>query len=156
MANASYQPAVYRRQGGAAYVVATGGQLVIADGGVLSQAQPTPETVTAAATLTTDQLLTRIITGTQSTGSTNALTLPTGTAMSAALVGDNDQSFEFTIINLSAALADTYTLTQGSAGFTIVGMAIIDSAHADSEFPSSAVYRCRQSAANTWIAYRIS
>lgn len=155
MANATYQPAVYRRQGGAAYVVATGGAIIIEEGGVITQAQPTPATVTAAATLTAAQLLTRIITGTQATGSTNAITLPTGTLMSAALVGDDDQSFEFTVINLSAALADTYTLTAGT-GFTIVGMAIIDSAHADSEFPSSAVYRCRQSAANVWIAYRIS
>jgi len=155
MANPSYQPKVYRRQGGAAYVAASGGAFIIEEGAVLTQAQPTPATVTAAATLTAAQLLTRIITGTQATGTTNAITLPTGTLMSAALVGDDDQSFEFTIINLSAALADTYTLTAGT-DFTIVGMAIIDSAHADSEFPSSAIYRCQQSAANTWIAYRIS
>lgn len=155
MANATYQPGVYRRQGGDHLVVASSGQIVIEAGGVLSQAQPTPATVTAAATLTAAQLLTRIITGTQATGSTNAITLPTGTLMSAAVVGDNDQSFEFTIINLSAALADTYTLTAGT-DFSIVGMAIIDSAHADSEFPSSAVYRCRQSTATVWIAYRIS
>lgn len=155
MANASYQPKVYRRQGGDHLVAASGGQIILEAGAVLSEAQPTPATVTAAATLTAAQLLGRLITGTQSTGSTNALTLPTGTLMSAALVGDNDQSFEFTIINLSAAVADTYTLTAGT-DFSIVGDAIIPSAHVDAESTGSAVYRCRQSTATVWIAYRIS
>lgn len=156
MANVSYQPAVYRRQGGAAYVVASGGALIVEEGGILTQAQPTPATVTTVATLTAAQLLTRIITGSDTDGSTVAITLPTGTLMSAALVGDNDQSFDFTFINLSPdEIADTYTLTAGD-DFSIVGRPIIDSAHADAEFPNSGTFRCRQVSATVWVAYRMN
>jgi hypothetical protein len=66
-----------------------------------------------------------------------------------------DESFDIVIINLSAALADTVTVTAGT-GFTIVGEAVVESAHADSEFQSSAQFRCRKTAANTFVAYRLS
>jgi len=112
--------------------------------------------MTTAATITVAALKAGLITGTHAAGATQAYTLPTGTVMDAALTSfiiAND-SFDFTIINLSANLADTITLT-AAAGFTIVGQATIDSAHVDSEFPSSGTFRVRKTAANTFVAYRL-
>jgi len=123
---------------------------------VFCKTQATPTAMTTAATITVAGILNGIITGTHAAGATQAYTLPTGTALQAALsnVFLINASFEFTIINLSAALADTITLT-ASTGITIVGKAIIDSAHADSEFPSSGTFRVRKTAANTFVVYRI-
>lgn len=118
----------------------------------------TPGAATDAETLATGEMLAGVITGTQSSGSTNALTLPTGTVMDAALPGTfvADDSFDFTIINLSTTAADTYTLTAAASGFTIVGKAIIDGVHASVFGSGSATFRCRKTAANTFVAYRIS
>jgi len=118
--------------------------------------QIAPVAMTTAATITVAALKAGLITGTHAAGATAAYTLPTGTVMDAALTAflvAND-SFDFTIINLSTALADTITLT-AATGFTIVGQATIDSAHADSEFPSSGTFRVRRTAANTFVAYRL-
>lgn len=138
----------------------TGVAGVIRLAGVRANKQATPGTVTNAVTFTVAQMLGGIITGTQSSGSTNAVTLPTGTAIDAALPSTFvvDDSFDITFINLSAALVDTYTLTAntGSGDFTIVGNPIIESAHNDSEWSSSATFRCRKTASNTFVAYRIS
>jgi len=118
--------------------------------------QIAPVAMTVAATITVDALKSGLITGTHAVGATQAYTLPTGTVMDAALTSHfiNNDSFDFTIINLSAAAADTITLT-AAAGFTIVGQATIDSAHGDSEFPSSGTFRVRRTAANTFVAYRL-
>ena len=118
--------------------------------------QIAPVAMTVAATITVAALKAGLITGTHAAGATAAYTLPTGTVMDAALTSFfiNNDSFDFTIINLSAAVADTITLT-AAAGFTIVGQATIDSAHADSEFPSSGTFRVRMTAANTFVAYRL-
>jgi len=156
MADATYQPKVYRKQGGDKIVVASGGQIAADEGGYFLRNTPTPATVTTAATLTTAGMLGGLITGSDTDGSTVAITLPTGTVMSTAITVDNDQSFDFTFINLSPdEIADTYTLT-AATGFTIVGRPIIDSIHADAEFPNAGTFRCRQTAANTWVAYRIN
>jgi hypothetical protein len=117
--------------------------------------QTTPALVTDAATLTVAEMLSGIISGTQSSGSTNNLTLPTGTAMDAALPGFAiDDAFDVVVLNKSAAAADTYTLVAGT-GFTIEGAVIVESSHTDAE-TNAGTFRCRKSAANTFIAYRIS
>ena len=133
---------------------------VIRLAGTVAVKQGSPTTVTTAATLTVAQMLSGIITGSDTDGATVALTLPTGTAMDAALPDDfsADDSFDIVIINLSSdEVADTYTLTAntGSGDFTIVGPAIIASSHADAE-TNAATFRCRKTAANTFVAYRIS
>jgi len=121
----------------------------------VDQVAPTAET--GAATIAAADLITGIVTITQSTGSTVALTLDTGTAMDTALAEADtvNDSFDWYIINLSAALADTATVT-AAAGHTIVGEPIVESAHADSEFQSSAHFRSRRTATNTWVTYRLS
>ena len=78
----------------------------------------------------------------------------TGTEISAAVgaglaVGD---SFDFTLINLGGA-GDIVSLTVDT-GVTFVGSVTIDDAGADVN--SSGVFRFRNTAANTWIAYRIA
>ncbi len=137
---------------------AAGAAGVIRLSGTVANKQGAPTTVTTVATLTVAQMLSGIITGSDSDGSTVNLTLPTGTAMDAALPSDfvaND-AFDIVIINLSAAAADTYTLVAntGSGDFTIVGPAIIESSHVDAE-TNAATFRCRKTAANTFVAYRV-
>ncbi len=133
---------------------------VIRLAGTIARKQGAPTTVTTAATLTVAQMLSGIITGSDTDASTVNLTLPTGTAMDAALPSDfvmND-AFDIVIINLSPdEVADTYTLVEntGSGDFTIVGPAIIASSHADAE-TNAATFRCRKTATNTFVAYRIS
>jgi hypothetical protein len=131
---------------------------IVIAAGTLAQAQGDPTAETTAVTLTGAELLTRIITGTHTTGADVDYTLPTGTAMDTALANiSDDESFEFTLINLSAALADTITLIEntGTGDFTIVGDPIVQSAHADSDQPASATFRVRKTAANTFVAYRL-
>jgi hypothetical protein len=51
MADASYQPAVYRKQGGAELVIASGGLLTFESGGYISGAMQLDSTTTAALTM---------------------------------------------------------------------------------------------------------
>ena len=125
--------------------------------GLVVKTQAAPVAETTAATLTVADLLTGMITVTHTAGATQAYTTDTGALIEAGLPQNfavND-SFDFTLINLSAALLDTATLTAGASGVTIVGQAVVDSAHADSEFPSSGTFRVRKTAADTFIIYRI-
>ena len=120
--------------------------------------QIAPVAMTVAATITVDALKSGLITGTHAAGATQAYTLPTGTVMDAALTSHfiNNDSFDFTIINLSAAAADTITLT-AAAGFTIVGNPIIDANLIyTSWYLNAGTFRVRRTAANTFVAYRIS
>lgn len=120
--------------------------------------QGAPAAETGAATITIADILTGIVTLNQSTGATVALTLDTGTAMDTgkpATLG-TDQAIDWTLINLSAAAADTGTLTAAS-GHTIVGNPIVQSAHASTGelYGNSARFRSRRTGANTWVTYRI-
>jgi len=119
--------------------------------------QPTPTAETTAVTLTAAELLTRIVTGTHTVGATAAYTLPTGTLMDAAVEFAVDGAFEWSLINLSAAAADTITLTAAS-GHTIVGIAEVASSHATTGglYGSSARWLTRKTAANTFVTYRIA
>jgi len=119
--------------------------------------QPTPTAKTTAATLTIAELLTGILTGTHAAGATAAYTLPTGTLTDAGgLFGVND-SFDWSLINLSAAAVDTITVTAGT-DHTIVGNPIVQSAHASTGgiYGNSGRFRTRKTAANTFVTYRIA
>ena len=128
--------------------------------GIVVTAQGAPTEMTTTATMTDAGMLGGIITGTHTAGATQTYTTRTGTQIEAALAAvvgalTTNDSFKLTIINLSAALADTVTIA-GGTGVSIVGKVTVDSAHADSEFPSSGTFLFRRSAANTFIAYRIN
>ena len=118
--------------------------------------QVTPATMTATDTLTVDQLLTGLILATP-VAAVN-YTLPTGTLMDAALTDYmvNDASFDVVIINLSPTDANEITLLAG-VGFTIVGQPIVDSNEWEvAWYGNTGTFRCRKTAANTFVAYRIS
>jgi hypothetical protein len=123
----------------------------------LGVVQPTPTAKTTAVALTIAELLTRIITGTHAAGATQAYTLPTGTLCEGGALFSVNDSFDWVLINLSAAAVDTITLTAG-ADHTIVGNPIIQSAHATTGgiWGNSATFRTRKTALNTFVTYRIS
>lgn len=77
-----------------------------------------------------------------------AYTLPTGTEMqtAAGTTVDVDQSFDFSLINIGAG--GTITVT-AAAGFTIVGLATV-------AVNTSANFRARKTAANTFVLYRMT
>lgn len=120
--------------------------------------QAAPTALTGASTLTAAQMLSGLFTLTQSTGATVALTTPTGAQIQKALpvTFAVDDSFDFRIINLSAAAADTGTLTAGASGVSIVGSVIIPSAHSTTIADSTKTYRCRKTAANTFVIYALN
>lgn len=119
--------------------------------------QATPTAKTTAVTLTAAELLTNIITGTHTAGATQAYTLPTGTLLDAAATFLVDEYFDWVLINLSAAAADTITVTAGT-DHTVVGTMIVASAHSTTGtlYGNAATFRTRKTAANTFVTYRIS
>jgi hypothetical protein len=115
---------------------------------------------TTAATLTIAELLTGILTGTHNVGSTQGYTLPTGTYMSAGCACGDGEGFEWSLINLSAAAADSITVTAG-ADHTIVGAPVVISVHSTtggaitSMGNASSRWYSRKTTANTWVTYRL-
>lgn len=126
----------------------------------LVELMPVPTAMTTAATITSAALLGGIITGNHTAGATAAYTLPTGTLLEAAApyiqIGEG---FEWTLINLSAAAADSITLTAGT-DHTIVGAPIVISVHVTtggaitSMGCSSSTWITKKTAANTFVTYR--
>ena len=109
--------------------------------------QGAPTAVNATATLTIAQILTFIITCTNTVAV--SLTLPTGTLTDAGiLVGAlaNDRGFEWEIINLGTT-SGAVTLLAGVA-HTIVGAAV-------TAIGTSSRWRTRKTATNTYVTYRI-
>lgn len=123
--------------------------------GFETQAQATPTAETAAATLTIAKMLTKIITISHSTGATAALTTDTGAAIEAGVTMAAGDSFDFTVINLSAAALDTVTLTAGASGVTLVGRVITPSAHATTVADSSTTYRVLKTSTNNYTIYAL-
>ena len=135
--------------------------ITAANGLTMKQANPTAMTV--AATITAAGILTKIITGTHTAGATAAYTLPTGTDMDVAMTAEHgeamvtNQAVEWTLINLSAAAVDTITLT-ANTGHTIVGIPIVQSAHASTGdlYGNAARWITRKTATSTYVTYRIA
>lgn len=121
------------------------------------QKQGAPNAETTAVTLTAAELLDGLITGSHTVGGTAAYTLPTGTLMDSASEFAIGESFDWSLINLSAAAADTVTITAGT-GHTVVGTMIVQSAHSTTGLihGNAVRFRTRKTAANTFITYRIS
>jgi invasion protein IalB len=112
--------------------------------GNLFEYQPNPVPKTNTGTLTIADLLTRIV---NATSATITLTLPTGTLMDGGMPAGIaiNESFEWVVINTVAGVT---TIAAGT-GHTIVGLATVAAT-------SSAQFRSRRTAANTWVTYRIS
>lgn len=129
--------------------------VVLAGVHVVAQGDVTAETT--AVTLTIAKLLTGIITGTHATGSNINYQLPTGTAADTGTVFDSNFAFDWTLINLSAAAADTITITSNT-DHTCVGNMVVQSAHSTTggTMGNSARFRTRKTGTNTFVTYRLS
>lgn len=124
--------------------------------GLVAKKQGTPNAETAATTLTIAELIVGIITGTHATGSSINYQLPTGTLSDAGVTFANDDSFDWVLINLSAAVADTITIT-ANTDHTVVGNMIVQANNAASGqiWGNTGTFRTRKTAANTFVTYRI-
>ena len=123
--------------------------------GTIFRKQSAPATATSTATLTTAQMLAGILVSTP--GGNAAYTMPTGTALKAALPATltADDSFTFTIINVGTTTQDV-TLT-ASTDITIVGEAVLrPGADAATEQGGQGIWLIRFVTGVTFIAYRIS
>lgn len=153
--------------GGATIIIDAGGGLptfyevgtdpIVKQGRVANGVQVTPNAETTAATLTATEILTGLVTVTHTAGATQAYTLPTGTLLDAASTFAVDEYFDWTVINLSAAAADTATITAGT-DHTVVGTMICQSAHSSTGLihGNALRLRTRKTAANTFVSYRIA
>jgi hypothetical protein len=112
---------------------------------VATRDQVAPTAKTADATLTIAELLTGIITVTSA--SAVALTLPTGTLTEGGVTLDADTAFDWSVINLGSA-SGAVTMTAGVA-HTYDGAAVV-------AIGTSARFRTRKTATNTFVTYRIS
>ena len=108
--------------------------------------QPVPTAKAASATLTIAELLTLLITTSGTTAI--ALTLPTGTLCDAGITAPAlpvGGFFDWAIINTGTSAA-AVTLGAGT-GHTIVGAAVV-------AIGTSAGWRTKKTAANTFVTYR--
>lgn len=132
---------------------------VLLKDGLIWKTQGNPTAETGVATITAADILTGIVTISHTTGSDIALTVDTGTAMDTALAATiaANKSLDWSVINTSAAAADTATLTAAS-GHTLVGSGLVQSAHSSTGGTqgNAARFQTRRTAANTWITYRIA
>lgn len=114
-------------------------------GRLAQQGTPTAETSTTQAYLASE-ILGGIITSTQ-TGAVTG-TLDTGANMDAIFAGAGIGDYvDWTLINLGSS-SGAVTVT-ASSGHTIVGNAVVAIA-------TSATFRSRKTAANTWVTYRLN
>jgi hypothetical protein len=97
----------------------------------------------ATGTLTAALIYTKIVTST--TGAAVTATLDTGTVMDASATWAINDSFDWSIINTGG---NTLTVT-AATGHTIVGVAAVVTV-------TSATFRTRKTAANTFVTYRLA
>ena len=109
--------------------------------------QPTPTAKAASATLTIAELLTSIVTTSGTTAIT--LTLPTGTLTDAGVTAPAlpvNGCFDWAVINTGTS-SGAVTVA-AATGHTLVGSAAV-------AIGSSAGFRTRKTAANTFVTYRV-
>lgn len=120
--------------------------------------QAAPAAKSTTTTLTAAEIMGGILTANQAGGAGASYTLPLATDLETALLAAfpglavND-SFDFTLINISTVAAEDVTILTNT-GWTLVGLMKVDSNDADTS-PASAVFRVRRTAANTYTLYRV-
>jgi hypothetical protein len=123
------------------------GTNIVATGDVFVS-QTNPIALTGGGTMSISQLLANIITVTSATAVN--LTLPTGTLTDAGILAGAlpvNGSFDWSIINLGSSVG-AVTIVAGT-GHTLIGSATVG-------ITTSAMFRTRKTAANTFVTYRIS
>ena len=126
---------------GAAYAV--GVSPVISDSGKF-QTQGAPGVLNATGTLTAAMILSGIVTSTSAAAT--VATLDVGAVVDAASEFAIGDSFDWSVINTGPS---AFTVTSPDASHTIVGTAAVATV-------TSAVWRTRKTAADTFISYRLS
>lgn len=107
--------------------------------------QGAPVALNATDTLTAAAIASGIVTST--TAAAVTATLDTGAVMDAALQMEIGESFDWSVINTGGANA--FTVTAAATGHTLVGSGVV-------ALTSSAIFRTRKTAANTFITYRLA
>lgn len=154
MADATYQPRVYKKNGGNELVFAAGGRLNEEAGAVRVQGAPTAKTTSS--TMTAAQMLAGIITVNQAAAGASAQQLPLATAMDTALPNSiADDCFDFSVINTSTVDAEDASITTNT-GWTLVGSMDVPAYSAAGSLNSSGRFRARKTAAGAWTLYRLS
>ena len=120
--------------------------------------QPAPAAKTTTTTLSAAELLTGLITSNPGGAAGATYTTPTGTQIETAMKAlkgtwDVDDSFVFSVVNISTTAAETTTIAAG-AGVTLVGdMTLAAVAAGDT---SSGIFLCRKTAVNAVTIYRLA
>jgi hypothetical protein len=119
----------------------------------IEQVTPTAET-TGAVSLTIAKLLTKLITAAPSDA--RAYTLDTGANCEAGAAFSINDSFDWVLINTESAAADHIITLTASSGHTIIGNPLVLPSEATTVHNSSAIFRTRKTALNTFVTYRIA
>jgi hypothetical protein len=120
--------------------------------------QPAPAAKTSTTTLTAAELLTGLITSNPGGAAAATYTTPTGTQIETAMKAlkgtwDVDDSFIFSVVNISTNAADAVTIAAG-AGVTLVGdMTLAPVVVGDG---SSGIFLARKTAVNAVSIYRLA
>ena len=117
---------------------------------------PAPQTATTTATLTDAQMLGEVLRVDQGAGATTTLTTRTGTQLSSAFSGriNVGDSFDLFIINEETDAGGNMVLAMGT-GITLIGNNDVEEEDAVDN-SSSALFRFRNTAANTWDCLRLA
>lgn len=118
--------------------------------------QPTPTAKTVSATLTGAELLSKIITVNQGAGAASALQLPTVADLEAALPKgfQNQDAFEFTLINISTVDAEDASITTNT-GWTLVGDMTVPARSANGSLNTSGRFAAVRTSSTAWVLYRV-
>lgn len=120
--------------------------------------QAAPAAKTVSATLTAAEIVAGLLTVNQGAAGASVLTLPLGTDLETNLIAThpglaNDDSFEFTLVNISTVAAEDASIATNT-GWTLVGnMDVASNAAATDK--SHGTFRARRTAANTYSLYRV-
>jgi hypothetical protein len=123
--------------------------------GLRVASQPAPAAKTVATTLTAAELMGGLITANQGGGAAANYTLPLATSLAAAL-GTGfaiNNSFDFTLSNISTVAAEDITIVTNT-GWTLVGNMVVASNDAATSI-STATFRVRRTGAATFTLYRL-
>lgn len=112
--------------------------------------------MTTSATVTVAAILGGLITANQGAAGAATYTLPTGTALAAALPSDFTvgDSVQFTIVNISTVDAEDVTVA-GDTGTTMIGNVTVEAKSAVTKV-SQGTFRAINSGANTFNVYRVA
>jgi uncharacterized protein YaiE (UPF0345 family) len=133
-----------RIEAGASDVLYQAGTDAVITENLADQTQGTPGVLNATGTLTIAMILSGIVTST--TAAAVTATLDTGAIVDAAVEMAIGDSFDWSVINTGG---NTLTVAAAASGHTVVGTMTVATV-------TSALFRTRKTAADTFVTYRIA